>query len=152
MSTLPSAISTFLYDHHVVGLATVSAGEPWAASCFYAYDPAADALIVLSSEQTRHGAAMLAHGKVAGTIAGQPTAIIDIRGLQFAGQALLLEGEAAARAYALYCVRHPVARLKKSTVWRIALAEAKLTNNASLFGHKTVWRRDGGAILENGQR
>jgi len=142
MPALPSAIKSFLLEHHVVSLATISAGEPWAASCFYAFDPASLSLIVLSSEKTRHGAAMLEHRTIAGTIAGQPNKIVDIRGMQFVAEAEVLEGEAGNAAYALYCKRHPIARLKRNTIWRVALRELKLTDNAKLFGHKVLWQRD----------
>jgi len=132
MPTLPPSFSSFLLDHHVVSLATVSAGEAWAASCFYAFEPSSISLIVLSSEKTRHGAAMLEHSTIAGTIAGQPTKIVDIRGMQFVARAEVFE----------YCKRHPIARLKRNTIWRVRLLELKLTDNAKLFGRKIFWQRE----------
>jgi uncharacterized protein YhbP (UPF0306 family) len=139
---LPSPINAFLIEHHVVGLATVSAGEPWAASCFYAFDESSQALVILSSAETRHGLAMLDHGVVAGSIASQPTSIRAIRGIQFVADAALLQSDAADDAYRFYCSRHPIARLRRSAVWRLALRELKYTDNAKLFGTKLCWRRD----------
>lgn len=143
MPPLPSTISSFLFEHHVVGLATASVGVPWAASCFYAFDCVSVSLLVLSSEKTRHGAAMLDSGVVAGTIAGQPTSISDIRGIQFVANAELLQNAAADEGYRFYCVRHPIAKLSRSSVWRLSIGELKYTDNARLFGKKTCWKRDG---------
>ena len=142
MPPLPSTISSFLFEHHVVGLATASAGGPWAASCFYAFDSVSVSLLVLSSEETRHGAAMLDSGVVAGTIAGQPTSICDIRGIQFVASAELLMNGAADEGYRFYCVRHPIAKLKRGSVWRLTLRELKYTDNAKFFGKKIGWTRD----------
>lgn len=138
---LPSAIADFLREQHVVGLATLVEGEPWAASCFYAFDETDVSLVLMSSVRTRHGIAMLEHPRVAGTVAGQPSAIAQIRGIQFLADAHLLAGEAADAARALYCRRHPIARLMDSGIWRLTLAEIKYTDNAKLFGSKTRWRR-----------
>ena len=142
MPPLPDAIRRFLLRHHVVGLATCDErGEPWAASCFYAFDPADSDLIVLTDPSTRHGRAMLARPQVAGTIAGQPGAIAKIQGIQFSAHATLLAGDAAEAAYAFYCRRHPVARLKRGAAWRLALQQVKFTDNALVPGNKTYWQR-----------
>lgn len=142
VAALPLAVESFMQQHHVVGLATVAAGEPWAASCFYVFDAQSVSLLIMSSETTRHGAAMLEHGVVAGTIAGQPTSIAAVRGVQFIAAAQRLQGSAQDEAYAFYCTRHPIARLKRSAVWLLALRELKYTDNAQLFASKTHWRAE----------
>lgn len=142
MSTpLPAAMRDFLLAHHVVGLATLWQGEPWAASCFYAFDMDEIALIVLSDPGTRHGEAMLAHARVAGTIAAQPAAVTDIRGIQFTADVGLLAGDESDAARARYCQRHPIARLMGGEVWRLRLLTIKYTDNAHLLGSKTHWQR-----------
>lgn len=146
MPPLPLSISEFVLEHHVLSLAIVSAGEPWAASCFYAFDVDSVSLLVLSSEETRHGAAMLDSGRVAGTIAGQPKSISDIRGIQFVASAELLKSRAADEAYSFYCSRHPIARLRRSSVWRLSIREFKYTCNAKLFGKKVYWKRDDSSL------
>lgn len=75
----------------MVGLAAAHEGELWVASCFHVFDPQAVALIIMTDRNTRHGQLMLASSQVAGTVAGQPQSIRDIRGVQFAGRAVLLE-------------------------------------------------------------
>lgn len=84
---------------------------------------------------------MLANPQIAGSIAGQPESVLQIKGVQFSGSAELLTGDAANQAYRRYCERHPIAMLKKSDVWRINLEEIKHTDNARIFASKTFWRR-----------
>lgn len=134
-------ILKFIRNNHVVSIATVDAGRPWAASCFYAFCEERVCLILLSSQATRHAQAMLANPQIAGTIAGQPESITQIRGVQFLAQTRLLHGEEARQAFDDYCRRHPVACLKRSDVWQIALQEIKFTDNTRLFGSKTLWKR-----------
>jgi uncharacterized protein YhbP (UPF0306 family) len=141
---LPARISAFLHEHHVVGLATVSAGMPWAASCFHAFDASSVSLLILTSEASRHGLAMLEQGLVAGTVAGQPTSIAEIRGIQFVADVQWLKDAAADEGYRFYCARHPIARLRRESVWRLSIRELKYTDNATLFGSKTLWSRDDG--------
>lgn len=143
---LPATMARFIARSHVVSLATGDATGLWAASCFYAFDAGHVALIVLTERNTRHGAAMLARPAVAGTIAGQPHNIATIRGVQFAGQAHLLEGAEADAAYATYCQCHPVARLHRADTWLIGLDEIKYTNNANVFAQKTLWQRQTGPV------
>lgn len=138
---LPAGIREFLFANHVVGLATLSEGQPWAASCFYAFDEQSVSLLILSDERTRHAQAMLANRSVAGTIAGQPTLIRKIQGIQFAAHAHLLTGESGEKAHALYAMRHPIARHKRSSVWQIVIQELKFTDNTMDIGRKTHWRR-----------
>lgn len=142
MTPLPDNIRRFIQRQHVVGLATLFEGEPWAASCFYAFDAESVALIILSDPATRHGQAMLATPRIAGTIAGQPKLIPKIQGIQFTAEACLLRGQAAETAYGQYCQRHPIARLKRSEVWQLALLQIKFTDNSLLQGSKTHWQRD----------
>lgn len=138
---LPEAISRFLAANHVVGLATVLAGEPWAASCFYALEVETPALLILSDEATRHARAMLASPRVAGSIAGQPEALREIRGIQFTARAERLTGDAAQLASEHYWARHPLARLQQAPIWRLTLDEIKYTDNALVFARKTLWQR-----------
>lgn len=139
----PAPIRRFILKHHVLSLATVVADEPWAASCFYALDEARASLIILSASSTLHGAAMLSCPQVAGTIAGQPRLIPMIRGIQFRARAILLDGEDDRAAMEIYCRRHPVARIRRSSAWRLELASIKFTDNSQTFGSKLEWARPG---------
>lgn len=117
----------------------------WAASCFYVFDAARARLIVLSSRSTLHGRMMLDCPDMAGTIAGQPTQVQDIRGVQFLAHArCLADDPEKAEALALYTARHPVARGMPADVWSLSLQQLKFTDNRIAFGHKTYWQRDEG--------
>jgi uncharacterized protein YhbP (UPF0306 family) len=141
-TTLAEKIQSFILDHHVLSLATTDRDGLWAASCFYAFDQDRNALLVLSSAQTRHGQAMLQCARIAGTICGQPTAWRDIQGLQFSAQAQLLDEDEHDRGHALYLRRHPLARFKPSDLWSLRLELLKFTDNSHVFGQKTLWSRE----------
>ncbi len=141
-TALPDKIQSFILAHHVLSLATADGDGVWAASCFYAFDQERNALLVLSSAQTRHGQAMLQNARVAGTICGQPTAWRDIQGIQFSAQARLLDADDRDRGRALYLRRHPLARFKPSDLWGLRLASLKFTDNSHVFGQKTLWTRE----------
>ncbi|GAB2896011.1 YhbP family protein [Microvirgula curvata] len=143
MPPLPATIRDFILGHHVLSLATCDANGPWAASCFYAFDQADVALLILSSGETRHGRHMRDRPQVAGTISGQPQAVHEICGLQFTARAILLEQDLRDRALQCYIGRHPQAGLHTAPVWRLALEQLKFTDNRQQFGHKTRWSRSG---------
>jgi uncharacterized protein len=143
----PKLIEAFIKANHVVSLATVSNGIPWAASCYYAYDEKTKSLIVLTSDQTRHGAQMLENPTVAGTISSQPKSIMEVKGAQFSGTAELLKGGESDSAREIYCARHPAARMMKSQIWRVRLEMVKYTDNACFPDHKLLWHTDVGTSI-----
>jgi uncharacterized protein YhbP (UPF0306 family) len=144
MPSLPESIIEFISSHHVLSLATVDSEGLWSANCFYAVDAEQARLVILSSTNTRHGAAMLANPHISGTISGQPKNIRDIRGIQFSATALRLESMARHQALRLYTQRHPLAKLKSTDTWSLELQQVKFTDNFSIFGHKTHWNRQQG--------
>lgn len=149
--SVPRPIAGFLSGNHVVGLAVVDEGIPWSASCFYAFEAATMTLIVMTSTKTRHGGAMLTHPIVSGTIAGQPSAIASIRGLQFQARATLLVGQERQEASHRFIQRHPAAAIMPSDVWAIALDLVKYTENKLAFARKLYWSRpQGGQSIQQG--
>ncbi len=141
MPPIPDPIAEFLLQHHVLSLATQDEDGLWAASCFYAADLAHGRLLLLSSLSTRHGAAMLQAPLVAGTISGQPETLTEIVGVQFTALATPLYDVDAKTALALYCRRHPLARLGRHQFWSLSLQSLKHTSNRWVFGQKTHWQR-----------
>ncbi|MDE1149834.1 MAG: pyridoxamine 5'-phosphate oxidase family protein [Azospirillaceae bacterium] len=139
MNPLPDPALAFLLEHHVLSLAVCQGREPWAASVFYALDVAVPRFIILSDTRTRHGGWMLENAQVAGTVAGQPLAITEIRGVQFQGVARLLEGDAESTARALYDQCFPQARGMAAPVWEITLRHLKYTDNRAAFAAKLRW-------------
>lgn len=140
MSEFPLEIADFLLSNHVMGLATTGTAGLWCASVFYCFDPVQHRLIFLTALDTQHGRQLAEDGWVAGTIAGQPVAVEDIRGVQFDGHALLLDGEPGTAALALYLEAFPFARAFAAPVWAVALDVVKFTDNSRGFGHKLLWQ------------
>lgn len=141
MSDFPPQISRFLSSHHVLGLCVQGDDGPWAASCFYALDSAAQRLIILSDRNTLHGQMMQRSPMVAGTISAQPQHVREIRGIQFTARAEWLENpDDIQAALDIYLQRHSLARLFKSDVWSLWLETIKFTSNKYVFGQKIHWR------------
>lgn len=144
MQPLPQPVAVFLAAHHVVSLAVHGSEGMWAASCFYAFDEEEARLVVLTKPSTRHGRMMLGNPRIAGTVAGQPEHIHDIRGVQFTAWAEYLnEGAARKTALKRYIARHPIARLVPAAdMWNIRLDDVKYTDNQRIFARKLYWQRD----------
>lgn len=144
MNTLPPAIVDVLRTHHVLSLAVSSQDVPWAANVFFAFDEESASLALLGHLDTQHARMLLANCHVAGTVAGQPSAVNEIVGVQFYGLARVVEDEAEQRAgLALYHARFPFAQRMAAPLWRIHLLRLKLTDNRTTFGSKTMWERHG---------
>ncbi|WP_409420148.1 hypothetical protein ABHF91_09965 [Pseudaeromonas sp. ZJS20] len=78
---------------------------------------------------------------MAGTISGQPETLTEIVGVQFTALATPLYAVDAKAALALYCRRHPLARLGRHQIWSLSLQSLKHTSNRWVFGQKTHWQR-----------
>lgn len=137
-----SIISRYMKKLHVLTLCVGGNSELWCASCFYTYDENEVAFYVITETSTRHGEMMLRYPAVAGTIAGQLKTVMLIKGVQFSGQALLLQGEKAVSARERYTQRFPIARGATSPVWRLWIDTLKMTDNTLGFGTKRHWHRD----------
>lgn len=142
MQQLPDNIVEFLEENHVISLATQDAEGLWAASCFYVYNPENISLIVMSALKTRHGAAMQGADLIAGSIAGQPSAIPDIRGIQLTARPRLIDGAERKAALKLYVKRHTAAKFFQTDTWALDLVHMKFTSNKIVFAQKTLWDRE----------
>lgn len=134
-------IIRFLSKQHVLTLCAGNGAAMWCASCFYVFDAERMALWLMTEPHTRHGELMQQNSRVVGTIAPQPKTIALIKGVQYAGEITLLEGDDAQMARARYCKRFPVAKVMKAPIWQIALQEVKMTDNTLGFGKKLHWAR-----------
>lgn len=142
MQDLSNEIIAFLERNHVVSIAVCDADNGlWAASSFYVFDPRSVSLFILGHESTRHARTMLHNPRIAGTIAGQPLEIRDIQGVQFDGQARLLEGEDRGNALRSYAVKFPVAHQTTAGIWCLRMMSVKYTSNVVTFGNKLTWVR-----------
>ncbi|WP_225086641.1 YhbP family protein [Pectobacterium colocasium] len=136
------AISRYLKKLHVLTLCVGENSELWCASCFYTYDDQQIAFYLMTELQTRHGEIMARLPQVAGTVSGQPKSVMLIKGVQFRGLAVQLEGDEAQHARARYNTRFPIARASQAPIWRLDLTEIKMTDNTLGFGKKRHWQRN----------
>ena len=137
-----SAIIRYLKKQHVLAVCCRNDEALWCASCFYAFDETDMAFWIMTEADTRHGAMMAQQPQVAGTVSGQTTTVMLIKGIQYQGVARLLGGEQEQRARAAYCQRFPVARAVSAPLWEIRLDEIKMTDNTLGFGRKHRWQRN----------
>lgn len=135
-------ISRYLNKNHVLALCAHSQGDIWSANCFYVADVERMCLYFMTELKTRHGALMQQNPQIVGTIATQPKTVVLIKGIQYRGSAIILEGDEDASARALYCKHFPVAIKMKAPVWRLQLDEIKMTDNTLGFGKKLLWQRE----------
>ncbi|NHB92154.1 YhbP family protein [Photorhabdus cinerea] len=134
-------IRQYLARQHVLTLCTAADDDIWCASCFYVFDADKIAFLFMTESHTRHGEMMQINPLVAGTVTGQIRNIAQIKGIQFKGEVICLEGEKDKEARARYCRRFPVAIAAKTPVWQLNLSEIKMTNNMLGFGKKICWQR-----------
>lgn len=135
----PGKIVEFITEHHVLTLATAQNNTPWCANCFYVYDAQENAFIFSSDTQTRHAIEASANAIVSGSIVLETEVIGKIQGLQFSGVMSICEQPYKKRANRIYLSRFPYAILKKTTLWKLHITFAKLTDNRLGFGTKLIW-------------
>jgi len=136
-----SKIATFLKKHHVLSLATVSADQPWVASCFYAFLEVEMAFVFTSGYETRHIQEVQQNNKVAGNVVLETGIIGKIQGIQFSGTLIKAEDAALERASSAYLRRFPFTALMDTTLWILQIDYLKMTDNRLGFGKKLIWER-----------
>jgi uncharacterized protein YhbP (UPF0306 family) len=94
-------IDTFLRAHNTLSLATTRAERPWAASVFFASDPALN-LYFVTDPKTHHGSDLSHNARVAGTVNGDCERWSEIRGVQLTGTAVQLDAVDRQRALMVY--------------------------------------------------
>lgn len=128
----------FLKQKHLLSLAVLHEGAPYACSCFYAYDENLKIFVVACDSDTTHIKALLANSSVSGTIALDTKIIGKIKGVQFRGtmrKANCDEGE-------IYFSKFPFAKALNPTLWTIEISWIKFTDNTLGFGKKIIWKRN----------
>jgi hypothetical protein len=141
---LPPRLAAFLAEHHVLVLATCRDGQPWTASCYYAFDPEAGRFLIASDPATRHLREALDNPSVAWAVHLETKTVGKIRGLQATGRFAGLEGAGLEAARALYLRTFPIARMMpRLDLWALEPDHLKLTDNRLGFGTKLLWTRAG---------
>lgn len=136
---IPASMVKFINKHHLLTLATSSQDQPWCCSCFYAFDETNLQLIFTSDMHTRHITHILENPKVAGAIALETKIIGKIQGIQFTGEAFLLENKELDKARKTYLFKFPFAILAQTPLWAVKLHTLKMTDNKLGFGKKLYW-------------
>lgn len=142
---LPSQVSEFLSQSHVMTLATQGDAGPWAAAVFYAVH--GDDLVFLSSPKTRHCSDLAHDARCAATIQAQPEDWRSIQGIQIEGRAYELHGAELDGAREAYAERFPfvrpagapaaiVAALARVRWYRLRIARLWFIDNARGFGDR----------------
>ena len=129
-------IIKFIKKMHLLSLAVTSENEPYAASCFYAFDENNSSFIVAGSDDTTHVRAALG-GVVSGTVALDTKVIGRIEGLQFKGEFM----RASELEEKIYFKRFPYAIPMKPQIFSVKLSWIKFTSNTLGFGKKIIWNR-----------
>jgi uncharacterized protein YhbP (UPF0306 family) len=139
---LQQRLRDFLQAHQVM---TLAVDGPYAAAVFYAVDQRLN-LYFVTDPRTRHGAALLRHPRVAGTIQRDRQGWRDARGVQFTGQCRRLRGLQRLAGWRHFVRRFEFAAgpdllpaLARVDLWKIEPDWMRLIDNAVRFGHKEEW-------------
>ncbi len=150
----------YLQDQRVTTLAVHDAAGAHAAAVFYAVDAELN-LYFVSDPASRHGQALVATGRAAGTVQTDRQEWHEITGIQWHGAVRQLNGAARTRGWELYTARFPflltgdvalTGALAKTVLWQAAPDWMRLIDNRLGLGHKEEWHRHprhGGTQLHN---
>ncbi|MDR2962650.1 MAG: pyridoxamine 5'-phosphate oxidase family protein [Bacteroidales bacterium] len=139
MTEFPKKIADFIRKHHVLTLATSAENKAWCANCFYAFDTATHSLVFSSDTGTTHAQHALHNSRVAVSIVLETRIVGKIQGLQITGTMILCEGNDLNDAQKIYLKKFPYAALMNTSLWRVHIDYAKLTDNTLGFGTKLIW-------------
>lgn len=133
-------IKEFITAQGELTLALADKNEPYAASCFYAWDEEGSAFVFKSERHTRHVEIGLHNAKVAGTVVERDRLPGIIKGIQFTGTLYEAEGERKEDARRVYYGKYPFARAFNGELWIIEPNWIKMTDNTPLLGGKKIWK------------
>ncbi len=141
MGAIQDNIKEFLKNNTVASICVVDdKQEPHCFSCFYEYLEDEGLLVFKSSYVTKHEEAVQKASRVSGTVLPDQLDALKIRGIQFNGTTLN-KNEIAASATTSYYKKYPLGLVMVGYIWAIKLDYIKFTDNALVFGHKTIWTK-----------
>ena len=146
------AIRQMLEAHNTITLATCQDNDPWAASVFFASDKDLN-LYFVSDYRTRHARDIGDGAAVVATVNADSGAWTEVRGLQIAGQAEVVDGLTRANALRHYLMKFAdvkalfeapkddneetiAQRLKAANMYRLQPRWIRLIDNRRWFGYK----------------
>jgi len=131
-------IESFIQKHHILSLSTSDGERLSTCTLFYTYLAKEQAFLFASDTKTEHAQDLLKNQKVAGTIALETKVVGKIQGLQFRGEARLLEEKELSKEY---FKAFPYALAMQPTLWTLKVDSFKFTDNTLGFGKKLLWQR-----------
>lgn len=137
MAKLPSKISEFIKEHHVLALASVNE-EAQSSSCsvFYVFNEEEVCFVFASNEDTEHMQNISNNKKVSASIHLETKEVGKIRGLQIKAEVLQADDKdkkAYVKAFAYARV------IKNLKLWKMKVSYLKYTDNRFGFGKKEIW-------------
>lgn len=139
MNVIDKHITSFIKEHHVLTLATVSDNKPYCCNCFYVYLEESNYFVFTSDEETKHIKDIIKNNYTACAITLETSMIGKIRGLQITGKTNILLDMELSIAKEAYLKKFPIARMSKLNLWKFEPDFYKLTDNRLGFGKKIVW-------------
>ncbi|MBF0786177.1 hypothetical protein E4T80_11970 [Muribacter muris] len=133
-------IANFLRKKYLCTLCCTENNQPWANTFYYYFDNDNNRLLYISSDQTLHGRVMKKNPNVAGTIFTPTRFNPSLQGLQFTGQAKMLEGEDAEIAKTLYKRDYQHYLIDELPVWEVRLEFARLIDHSLGLFSTMEWR------------
>ena len=137
---IPKKIIEFIFNHHVLTLATFGGNIPYCSNCFYAYNQDENYFVCLSDTTTKHIKDLQFSNKVAISIVLETEKIGKIQGLQInATMEKPLNNTIKKEVKKIYLKRFPYAIIKNTEIWIIKPYFMKYTDNRLGFGKKIIW-------------
>jgi uncharacterized protein YhbP (UPF0306 family) len=141
---LQAQVLRYLYEHHVMTLATTGPHGVWAAALFYANKDFT--FIFLSAGHTRHAQNIAANPRAAATIQENYANWEEIKGIQLEGIVTQLQGEERAATISFYTAKFAFMNQANSAM-QMAIAKVNwyqlnpdklyFIDNSQGLGHRT---------------
>lgn len=134
-------ILSFIKAQTSLSFATVKDDIPYCATCYYAFIPERNCLVIKSDSETQHIQQALSNNNIAGTIVPDKLLKTKVQGLQFQGKFVVPEKEMLSDAKAVYYKKYPFALAIPGDLWLLELTSLKFTDNTLGFGKKLKWNK-----------
>lgn len=134
-------ILSFINVQTALTFATVKDDIPYCATCFYAFIPERNCLVIKSDSKTQHIQQALLNNSIAGAIVPDKLLKTKVQGIQFQGKFIVAEKELLPEAKSVYYKKYPFALAIPGDLWLLELTSLKFTDNTLGFGKKLNWNK-----------
>ncbi|HEX6916232.1 MAG TPA: pyridoxamine 5'-phosphate oxidase family protein [Chitinophagaceae bacterium] len=135
-------IAEFISAQTVMTIATVDAGLPHCAMCFYVFMEDSNTIVFKSKPTTQHVQQAKQNNQVAGTILPDKLNPGKTSGIQFTGIFRETSDELHDPASKAYYRKYPFAAVVPGEIWTIELTSVVFTDAMLGFGKKRTWERN----------